>query len=90
MCREVAVTYSSNVEPRATINEELEALEREAMNEASRRERTVSSSSDSDKKESSEPPDYRSALKYVKNEKEDDAKPSSDDQLQPPRYDSVV
>ena len=63
----------------------------EAMSHPSRARRTSSSSSiDSDhgyKKESNEPPDYRSALEYVK---DDDAKPSSDDQKPPPSYDSVA
>lgn len=89
------------MEPRPTINEELEALEREAMNEVPRRERTISSSSndsssDSDhsyKKVSNEPPDYQTALKYREtkaSDKDDNVNPSSDDQLPPPNYNSVI
>ena len=86
----------SNLEPRSTINQELDALEMEAMSQPSRARRSSSSSIGSDqsyKKESNEPPDYRHALKYVNTEaskKDDDNKPSSDDQPPPPNYDSVA
>ena len=97
MCRDTAGRTSPNLQPRSTINQELDALEMEAMSQPSRARRTSSSSSiDSDRgyiKESNEPPDYRDALKYVTTEaskKDDDAKLSSDDQKPPPAYNSVV
>ena len=97
-------TYSRNEEPRSTINQEqprstinqeLEELELAAMNELSgpRRSSRSSSSSDSYKKESNAPPDYRDALKFrdtKASEKEEDVKPSSDDQPPPPSYDTVA
>ena len=87
---------SPNLEPMSTINQELEALEMEAMNQPSGAQRASSSSTDSDhssKVESNKPPDYRNAVKYVKtgiSKKGDDANPSSHHQPLPPSYDSVA
>ena len=86
-------TYTPNMEPRSTINQELEELELAAMNEPSSPQRPSNNSSDSehgDQQGNNEPPDYRNALKFRAKDKEDSTKLSLDDQLPPPSYDAVV
>ena len=90
-------TYSPNEEPRSTINQELEELELAAMNEPSGSQRSSRNSrSDSEhsyKEESNAPPDYRDDLKFCDtkaSEKEDDVKPSSDDQPPSPNCETAV